>query len=105
VAIEPGGPGAVEARDAGPDIEEARESSLELIVRSVSKRIIHVSSHYPFDRVNPRLEFDRAAARGYRLDIPAGASERWGPGETRTVRLVRYGGEGAGAVDGAETGS
>ena len=109
VAIEPGGPGAVEARDTGPDIEEARESSLELIVRSVSRRIIHVSSHYPFDRVNPRLEFDRAVARGYRLDIPAGASERWGPGETRTVRLVRYGGEGGGAgasaVDGAETGS
>lgn len=102
-AIEPGGPGAVEpARDTERHVDELLPS-LELTVRSVSKRIIHVSSHYPFERVNPRLEFDRAAARGYRLDIPSGASERWGPGETRTVRLVRYGG--AGADQGAETGS
>jgi urease beta subunit len=48
-----------------------------------------VSSHYPFDRVNRRLEFDRAAARGTHLDIDAGSTERWAPGETRTVRLVR----------------
>jgi urease beta subunit len=53
-----------------------------------------VTSHYPFDRVNQRLIFDRAAARGFRLDLPAGASELWSPGETRTVRLVRFGGAG-----------
>jgi urease beta subunit len=40
--------------------------------------------------VNPRLEFDRAAATGFRLDLPAGSSERWAPGETRTVVLVRF---------------
>jgi urease subunit gamma/beta len=112
VAIEPGSPGAIEpARDAERDVDESPEPPLELTVRSVSTRIIHVSSHYPFDRVNPRLEFDRSAARGYRLDIPAGASERWGPGETRTVRLVPYRGAGAepgigaDAGNGAETGS
>jgi urease beta subunit len=47
--------------------------------------------------VNPRLLFDRAAAAGFRLDLPAGSSERWTPGETRTVTLVRYGGEGGDA--------
>jgi urease beta subunit len=40
--------------------------------------------------VNPRLEFDRSAAVGFRLDLPAGSSERWAPGETRTVTLVRF---------------
>jgi urease subunit gamma/beta len=102
VAIAPGGPGAIEpAGDVERRVAGVREPTLELAVRSVSRRIIHVSSHYPFDRVNPRLEFDRSAARGYRLDIPSGASERWGPGETRTVRLVRYGGAGIGPGGGA----
>jgi urease beta subunit len=50
-----------------------------------------VSSHYPFWRVNPRLEFDRETARGMRLDIPAGSSVRWGPGEAKEIGLVRYG--------------
>ena len=49
----------------------------------------------PFERVNPRLEFDRSTAAGFRLDLPAGASERWAPGEERTVELVRLGGSAA----------
>jgi len=57
-------------------------------VTSRSSRPIRVSSHYPFWRVNSRLEFDRSAADGYRLDIPAGASIRWAPGEEREVDLV-----------------
>lgn len=88
------GPGAVRVAvvrvaDAAPP-----RDTIELTVRSESSRLVRVSSHYPFDRVNRRLVFDREAARGYRLDLPAGASERWAPGETRTVRLVRYGGAG-----------
>ena len=63
--------------------------TIELEVTSTSGRPIRVGSHFPFEQVNPRLEFDRAAADGYRLDLPAGATERWSPGETRTVRLVR----------------
>lgn len=63
-----------------------------LTVRNGSTRVVRISSHYPFERVNPRLEFDRAAAAGFRLDIPAGASVRWAPGETRDVGLVRYAG-------------
>jgi urease subunit gamma/beta len=88
------GPGAVRPA-AAPDAEtKPRRETVELAVRSESTRLIRVSSHYPFDRVNPRLVFDRSATRGYRLDIPAGATVRWAPGETRTVRLVRFGGEG-----------
>jgi urease subunit gamma/beta len=94
------GPGAmrpaalVEDRPPAPPLE-----TRELTVRSESQRTIRVSSHYPFHRVNPRLVFDRAAARGFRLDLPAGASQRWAPGESHTVRLVRYGGEGDEAND------
>lgn len=89
------GPGAIRAaeRDQGDAGAPARDG-LELIVRSGSSRTIRVSSHYPFERVNPRLIFDREAARGFRLDLPAGESERWSPGETRTVRLLRFGGQG-----------
>lgn len=84
-------PGAVRATGAaGPRPERDRR---RLRVRNSSRRVVRVSSHYPFDRVNARLEFDREAARGFRLDLPAGASERWEPGEEKTVGLVRYGGE------------
>jgi urease subunit gamma/beta len=62
---------------------------IEMEVRNTSRRVVRVSSHYPFERVNRRLEFDRAAAAGCRLDVEAGSTERWAPGETRTVRLVR----------------
>jgi urease subunit gamma/beta len=91
-------PGAIVADDtARPDAHSGRERRT-LDVQSTSTRVIHVSSHMPFDRVNARLEFDRATAEGFRLDLPAGASERWAPGETKTVTLVRYGGRrGAGA--------
>ncbi len=65
-----------------------------LTVTSTSLRLVRVSSHYPFWRVNERLVFDREAARGFRLDIPAGASVAWAPGETRDVVLVAYAGSG-----------
>ncbi len=97
-------PGAVrrpvEASQAAD--ERAREASIELEVTSTSARVIRVSSHHPFHRVNQRLVFDRDAARGRHLDLPAGSTERWSPGETRTVRLVRYGGAGGG--DGSSSG-
>ncbi len=92
------GPGAIrpaveEPTATKPDAnhQPSRETR-DLTVRSTSIRAIRVSSHYPFDRVNRRLVFDREAARGFRLDLPAGASERWAPGETRTVVLIRFGG-------------
>ena len=57
-------------------------------VTSTSARPVWVSSHYPFWRVNARLEFDREAAAGFRLDLPAGACLRWAPGESKQVGLV-----------------
>lgn len=67
---------------------------IRVTVTNESSRVVRVSSHYPFWRTNPRLSFDREAARGFRLDVPAGASERFAPGETREVDLVRYAGRG-----------
>jgi urease subunit gamma/beta len=87
------GPGAVIPADRdAPDPTSGRPRR-RLVVRNDSRRAVRVSSHYPFDRVNARLAFDREAARGFRLDLPAGATLRWAPGETREVDLVAYGGE------------
>ena len=63
--------------------------SFELEVVNDSDHPVRASSHFPFDRVNHRLRFDREAARGSRLDIAAGDTVRWSPGERKTVRLVR----------------
>jgi urease subunit gamma/beta len=92
------GPGAIVR---GPVVDPAihGRQRTQLAVRNTSRRVVRVSSHFPFDRVNARLEFDRAAARGFRLDIEAGSSERWGPGEARTVDLVRFGGPGGDGSD------
>src|SRR5919112_4033390 len=89
--LDPEGPGATVP---APETSEPadRRDRLELTVRNTSRRVVRVSSHFPFDAVNHRLEFDRRAARGFRLDLAAGSSERWSPGETRTVALVRFGG-------------
>jgi urease subunit gamma/beta len=90
-------PGAIRrAEPASADADAGRapmSDAIELEVRNTSARVVRVSSHHPFERVNPRLEFDRARAAGRRLELPAGSTERWGPGEVRTVRLVRYRGE------------
>ena len=95
------GPGAVVAGPAASTTREDRPGTARtrrrdrrsVIVRNDSHRVVRVSSHHPFDRVNPRLRFDRSLAAGFRLDLPAGDSERWAPGEVKTVGLVRYAGE------------
>jgi urease subunit beta len=61
-------------------------------VANSGDRPIQVGSHYHFFETNPALRFDRAAARGFRLDIPAGTATRFEPGQTRTVRLVAFAG-------------
>ena len=61
-------------------------------VENSGDRPIQVGSHYHFFEVNEALRFDRAAARGYRLDIAAGTAVRFEPGQSRTVQLVAYGG-------------
>jgi urease beta subunit len=67
---------------------------MRLSVKNTSGRVVRVSSHFPFWRTNARLVFDREATRGFRLDVPAGASVRFAPGESKDVELVRYGGRG-----------
>lgn len=67
---------------------------LTLPVTNTGDRPIQVGSHYHFFEVNPMLEFDRNAAFGFRLNIPAGSAVRFEPGDTRTVSLVALGGTG-----------
>jgi urease subunit gamma/beta len=90
---EPGGPdapGAIRHPEKPIELHEGQERR-RLTVRNGSRRPVRISSHYPFWRANPRLEFDRESARGLRLDIPAGSSVRWDPGEVKEIELVRYG--------------
>lgn len=66
--------------------------SIELAVTNLGDRPVQVGSHYHFIETNASLKFDRAAAYGRRLDIPAGTAVRFEPGDTKTVRLVMIGG-------------
>ncbi len=61
-------------------------------VRHTGDRPIQIGSHFHFHEVNDALDFDREAARGFHLNIPAGTAVRFEPGEERTVDLVAYGG-------------
>src|SRR5215475_6827122 len=63
---------------------------ITLKVANSGDRPIQVGSHYHFAESNPALVFDRKAALGYRLDIPAGTAVRFEPGQTREVSLVPY---------------
>jgi len=63
-----------------------------LMVANTGDRPVQVGSHYHFAETNAGLAFDRAAARGKRLDIAAGTAVRFEPGQSREVRLVPYSG-------------
>ena len=73
-------------------LNEGREV-IELTVSKTGDRPIQVGSHYHFFETNLALSFDRDAARGFRLNIPAGTAVRFEPGQERTVLLVEFGGE------------
>lgn len=66
--------------------------SITLVVENSGDRPIQVGSHYHFAETNPALRFDRAAARGMRLNIASGTAVRFEPGQQRTVELVDYAG-------------
>lgn len=70
----------------------AGRPTLEFKVRNTGDRPIQVGSHFHFFEANRALEFDRAAAFGMRLDIPAATAMRFEPGDERTVTLVPFGG-------------
>ena len=71
-----------------PLILNQGRSSIEITVLNNGDRPVQVGSHYPFFEVNPELRFNRAAAFGRRLDIPAGTAVRFEPGESKRVSLV-----------------
>lgn len=85
-------PGEMAIQDGDIELNPGRETR-SLSVANSGDRPIQVGSHYHFFETNPALHFDRAQARGFRLDIPAGTAVRFEPGQSRTVELVAYGGE------------
>ncbi|MCX5416797.1 urease subunit gamma [Streptomyces sp. NBC_00059] len=94
-------PGALLPGPATPEPEPA----VRLTVRNTATVPVSVTSHFHFFEANPRLDFDRAAAYGMRLSVPAGSSVRFGPGESAEAALVPIGGDRiaigfAGLVDG-----
>ncbi len=67
--------------------------TVKLTVANKGDRPIQVGSHFHFFETNAALDFDRAAARGFRLDIPAGSAVRFEPGQSRNVTLVKIAGD------------
>lgn len=85
-------PGAVLPADGTVTINEGRESAI-VAVENTGDRPVQVGSHFHFFEVNPALEFDREAAYGMRLDVPAGTAIRFEPGDRQEVDLVAIGGD------------
>ena len=77
---------------SGEIILNSDRGGISLQVANTGDRPIQVGSHYHFAETNTALSFDRKAALGYRLDIPAGTAVRFEPGQSREVSLVPYAG-------------
>jgi urease subunit beta len=85
-------PGELILADEDVELNVGRETcSIE--VSNTGDRPIQIGSHYHFAETNPALSFDRDAARGFRLNIPAGTAVRFEPGASRRVELVALGGK------------
>ena len=84
-------PGEVITAEGSLTLNEGR-GAITLTVANTGDRPVQVGSHYHFAETNPALDFDRAAARGMRLDIAAGTAVRFEPGSTREVTLVPFAG-------------
>ena len=82
-------PGEYAIREGRLTLNEGRKK-VTLTVANLGDRPIQVGSHYHFYETNSGLEFDREAARGFRLNIPAGTAVRFEPGQSREVELVAY---------------
>ncbi|WP_435745416.1 urease subunit gamma [Nocardioides sp. SYSU DS0663] len=85
------GPGAVRTGAGTVALNEGRDT-ITLVVENTGDRPIQVGSHLHLPDANPALAFDRAAAHGYRLDVPAGTSQRFEPGSSREVVAVALAG-------------
>ncbi|KZB71223.1 MULTISPECIES: urease subunit beta [Thalassospira] len=86
-------PGEIITKEGSLILNEGRETKT-ITVANTGDRPVQVGSHYHFYETNPGLDFDREAARGFRLDIPAGTAVRFEPGQSRDVNLVKYAGTG-----------
>ena len=78
--------------DAGVHALNPGRATLTLVVQNSANRPVQVGSHYHFAETNAALSFDRAAARGKRLNIASGTAVRFEPGQQRTVELVDFAG-------------
>lgn len=76
----------------GDIVLNAERETITLKVANTGDRPVQVGSHYHFFETNAALDFEREAAKGRRLDIPAGTAVRFEPGQTREVTLVPYAG-------------
>lgn len=85
-------PGEILALDGEIELNRDRPT-VKVLVANTGDRPIQVGSHYHFYETNPALEFDRARARGFRLNIAAGTAVRFEPGQSREVELVAYAGK------------
>jgi urease subunit beta len=85
-------PGEIIAKDGELELNAGRKA-LTIDVANTGDRPIQVGSHYHFAETNAVLAFDRAAARGFRLNIASGTAVRFEPGQKRTVELVAFGGD------------
>ena len=85
-------PGEIDTLDGELELNVGRPT-LNLMVANTGDRPVQVGSHYHFAETNTALDFDRAAARGYRLNIAAGTAVRFEPGQTRSVELVALAGD------------
>ena len=85
-------PGEIFALDGEIELNVGR-STFTLTVANTGDRPVQVGSHYHFAETNGALAFDRAAARGFRLNIAAGTAVRFEPGQERAVELVALAGE------------
>ncbi len=86
-------PGEIITQPGDIELNVGRDT-VKVKVANSGDRPIQVGSHYHFFETNNALHFDRAIARGFRLNIAAGTAVRFEPGQTREVELVRYAGEG-----------
>ena len=85
-------PGEIKTKDGEIEINAGRKTVTVKVANS-GDRPIQVGSHYHFFETNEALKFDRAATRGFRLNIAAGTAVRFEPGQTRTIELVDYSGD------------
>jgi urease subunit beta len=85
-------PGEIVCRNGEIELNRGR-ATVRVLVANIGDRPIQIGSHFHFYEVNEALRFERAATKGFRLNIPAGTAVRFEPGQEREVELVAYAGK------------